>query len=210
MSLPPVWRFARERFCDSQPKIPCRIVNDKLLTFCSLNCFFFSLYLSFAGAFFCLRLFKYSFDPPYWPNTGKFDKIAFSLSVDHKLLGISVGSTAQQGIPVTLTIKVTNISGGVIASKSTQHTFGQQIPDHPVYFDQPILLTAGQQYIAASLVEGASMPELVRIFDGSAIGACNNPHLTITFSNVSTEEMVDSNGSTVQEGQIIFMFFKPP
>lgn len=91
-----------------------------------------------------------------------------------------------------------------------QHTFGQQIPDHPVYFDQPILLTAGQQYIAASLVEGASMPELVRIFDGSAIGTCNNPHLTITFSNVSTEEMVDSNGSTVQEGQIIFMFFKPP
>ena len=152
----------------------------------------------------------YSFDPPYWPNTGKFDKIAFSLSADHKLLGISVGSTAQQGIALTLTIKVSNISGNVIASKTTQHTFGQEIPIYPVLFDQPILLTAGQQYIAASLVEAkASMPELVRSFDGSAIKFCN-PHLTVTFANVPTEEMADSNGSTVQEGQIVFFYFKPP
>ena len=187
----------------------CCIVNDKLLTFFNLNCFLFFFLFLFAGAFSCLRLPTYSFDPPYWPNTGKFDKIAFSLSADHKLLGISVGSTAQQGIPVTLTIKVTNISGVVIASKTMQHTFSQGLPDHPVFFDQPILLTAGQQYIAASLVEEASMPELARSFDGSAIRACN-PHLTVTFSIVPTEEMTDSNGSTVQEGQIIFLYFKPP
>jgi len=125
-------------------------------------------------------------------------------------LGIAVGSTAQQGIPVTLTIKVSNISGVVIASKTTQHTFRQGIPDYPVYFDQPILLTPGQQYIAASLVEAeANMPELARSFDGSAIRFCN-PHLTVTFSNVPAEEMADSNGSTVQEGQIIFLYFKPP
>jgi len=125
-------------------------------------------------------------------------------------LGIAVGSTAQQGIPVTLTIKVSNISGVAIASKTTQHTFRQGIPDYPVYFDQPILLTAGQQYITASLVEAeANMPELARSFDGSAIRFCN-PHLTVTFSNVPAEEMADSNGSTVQEGQIIFLYFKPP
>ncbi|XP_020628365.1 uncharacterized protein LOC110065552 [Orbicella faveolata] len=162
------------------------------------------------GSFFCLRLPTFSFDPPYSPNTGKFDKIAFSLSANHKLLGIAVGSTAQQGIPVTLTIKVSNISGVAIASKTTQHTFRHGIPDYPVYFDQPILLTAGQQYIAASLVEAeANMSELARSFDGSAIRFCN-PHLTVTFSNVPAEEMADSNGSTVQEGQIIFLYFKPP
>ena len=124
-------------------------------------------------------------------------------------MGISVGSTAQQGIPVTLTIKVSNISGGVIASTTKQHIFGHGIPDYPVYFDQPILLTASQQYIAASLVEGANMPELARSYDGSAIRFCN-PHLTVTFSNVPTEEMADSNGSTVEEGQITFLYFKPP
>lgn len=175
---------------------------------CLLLCFLY-LWAFFAGSFFCLRLPTYSFDPPHWPNTGKFDKIAFSLSADHKLLGISVGSTAQQGIPVTLTIKVSNISGDVIASKTTQHIFRYGIPNYPVYFDQPILLTANEQYIAASLVEGANIPELARNYDGSAIRFCN-PHLTVTFSDVPTEEMADSNGSTVQEGQIIFLYFKPP
>ena len=124
-------------------------------------------------------------------------------------MGISVGSTAQQGIPVTLTIKVSNISGSVIASKTEQHTFRYGIPDYPVFFDQPILLAAGQQYIAASLVEAANMPELARSFDGSAVIVCNS-HLTVTFSNVPTEEMADSNGSTVEEGQIIILYFKPP
>ena len=156
-----------------------------------------------------MRLLTYSFHPPHWPNTGKFDKIAFSLSAEHKLLGIAVGSTAQQGIPVTLTIKVSNISGGVIASKTTQHTFGQGIPAHAVFFDQPLLLVADKQYTAASLVKGANMPELARVFDGSPIRVCN-PQLTVTFSNVPTKEMADSNGSTVQEGQTIFLYFKPP
>lgn len=192
---------------DSLPKITCCIGNNKLLTFCF---FVFYIYvIFFAEYFFCLRLPLFSFDPPHWPNIGKFDKIAFSLSADSKLLGISVGSTAQQGIPVTLTIKVSNISGGVIASKTAQHIFRHGIPDYPVYFDQPILLTTNQQYIAASLVQGANMPELARSFDGSAIIFCN-PHLTVTFSNVPAEEMADSNGSTVQEGQIIFLYFKPP
>lgn len=184
--------------------IHCCIVL-KFQLFASLFCLCFV----FTEAFSCLRLPTYSFNPPYWPNTGKFDKISFSLSADHKLLGFSVGSTAQQGIPVTLTIKVSNISGGVIASKTKQHTFRYGIPDYPVFFDQPILLAAGQQYIAASLVEAASMPELARSFDGSAIKVCNS-YLTVTFSNVPAEEMADSNGSTVEEGQIIFLYFKPP
>jgi len=109
----------------------------------------------------------HSFHPPHWPNTGKFDKIALSLSANHKLLRIADGSTPQQGIPVTLTIKVSNILGGVIASRTTQHTFGQEIPAHSAFFYQPILLVTDKQYIAAFLVEGANMPELARNFDGS-------------------------------------------
>ena len=167
-------------------------------------------FLSFTGAFSCLRFRSYSFDPPYWPNNGKFDKIAFSLSADHQLLGIAVGSTVQQGISVQLTIKVTNISGGVIASKTIQHTFSQGLPVHPVFFDQPILLTAGERYIAASRVEEAtSMPDLVRSSQGSAIKVCNF-QLTVTFSEVPPDEMADSNQSTVQEGRVVFLYFKPP
>ncbi len=169
------------------------------------------MFLFSTGAFHCLRLPSYYTTPPYWPNTGKFDKIAFSLSADHKFLGIGVGSTVQQGIPVSLTIKVTDISGGIIASKTVQHTFGISPVYHIVYFDQPILLTANQQYIAASLVEEAtSFPDLIQFFDGVAIVGCQNPQLIITFAEVPPGEMADSNGSTVQKGQIFYLEFKAP
>ncbi|XP_078361523.1 uncharacterized protein LOC144645865 [Oculina patagonica] len=159
------------------------------------------------GAVSCLRLPTWALQTS-WPNSGKFDKIAFSINADHFLLGISIGSTIQQGILVQLTIKLTDISGGVIASKTIPHTFNQGIEDLPVYFDQPILLTADQQYIAASQVEGAGNPETIKSFEGSAVLSCN-PQLTITFSDVPADEMADSNGSTVQEGQISVLYFKP-
>ena len=108
-----------------------------------------------------------------------------------------------------LTINLTDISGSVIASKTIQHTFNRGTEDLPVYFDEPILLTAGQQYIAASQVKGAGLPNTIRSFDGSAVLSCK-PQLTITFSNVPADEMDDSNKSTVQEGQISYLYFKPP
>ena len=148
--------------------------------------------------------------PPYWANTGKFDKIAFSLSTNHHILGISVTNTVQLNIPVHLTIKLTDLSGTVIASKTKSHTFTDGPIDYPVFFDQPILLTAGQQYIAAALVEGEGMlPEMIYSEDGKEVTICN-PHLNITFSNVPPGEFADSNNSTVEKGQISLLYVKPP
>ncbi|KAL9981343.1 hypothetical protein ACROYT_G010034 [Oculina patagonica] len=158
--------------------------------------------------FYCRRLPLFYSNGPYWPNSGKFDKIAFSLSADHYLLGIMIASPVQQGILVQLTIKLTDISGGVIASKTVPH-ISNSLLNTVVYFDEPILLTAGQQYIAASLVEAASsFPEMYKSHGGSETITCGNPQLTITFANVPPGEMEDSNGSTVQEGQITFLDFK--
>ena len=157
-----------------------------------------------------MRLPTYFLSPPFWANTGKFDKIAFSLSTKHHILGISVTNTVQLNIPVQLTIKLTDLSGTVIASKTKSHTFTDGPIDYAAFFDQPILLTAGQRYIAATLVEGEGMlPEMIYSKNGKEVKICN-PHLTITFSNVPPGEFADSNQSTVQKGQISFLYFKPP
>ncbi|XP_078360937.1 uncharacterized protein LOC144645292 [Oculina patagonica] len=194
--------------CDSNPCLyggTCVVSSDGGYT-CECT-FFQSGQHCELGVFYCQRLPSYFPDGPYWPNSGKFDKIAFSLSADHNLLGISIGQTVQLGLPVNLTIKVTDISGGIIASKTIQHTFNSVLTT--VYFDHPILLTAGQQYIAASLVEEAtSLPEMIKFGGGSEILTCGNPLLTITFADAPSGEWEDSNKSTVQEGQILYLDFK--
>ena len=157
-----------------------------------------------------MRLGLFSSSGPHWPTTGKFDKIAFSLSASQYLLGITACATVDHGIPVDITIKVTDISGSDIASKSMPYTFARNQPYFIVYFDEPIFLAAGQQYIAATLVEAPTMPLLLRFYGGSSVVTCTNPHVTVTFSNVPANEMADSNGSTVSEGLIPHMDFKSP
>ncbi len=192
-------------FRDSRPRTPLFLSSsDKL----SIQVYLKVINVFFIEFFYCRRLPLFYSNGPYWPNSGKFDKIAFSLSADHYLLGIMIASPVQQGILVQLTIKLTDISGFVIASKTVPH-ISNSLLNTVVYFDEPILLTAGQQYIAASLVEAASsFPEMYKSHGGSETITCGNPQLTITFANVPPGEMEDSNGSTVQEGQITFLDFK--
>lgn len=144
-------------------------------------------------------------NPPHWPNTGKYDKIAFKLSTDHHILGIRVGSTDPERINVQITARLTNTTGGVLAIKTKQHSY-DSFASHLVLFDEPYLLTADQQYIAATLVEAPGNVRLRKYIEGESTAQCGA--MIATFSNVSPEEMADSNGSTVPRGRVPGVFLR--
>lgn len=112
---------------------------------------FILFFLNLIAYFRCGRATKYTKSQPYWPNTGKFDKVAFSISVDHYVIGMTVGSTIQSNVTVQISIKLTDTVENLIANKSSQYAF--TISNFVVlFFDRPYRITAGQQYIAATLV----------------------------------------------------------
>ncbi|XP_022808679.1 neurogenic locus notch homolog protein 1-like [Stylophora pistillata] len=146
---------------------------------------------------------------PTWPVTGKFDKIAFSLSADHYVLGIRVGSTSPERVDVTVTVKITHSDGCVIVTKTISHRFPDWTSD-PVFFDQAVLLTAGQQYIAASHVAAPNYNyfSLRKYKEGASSVQCGG--ITVTFSKVSPAEFADSNGSNVLEGRVPALILRSP
>lgn len=135
--------------------------------------------------------------------------MAFSVSADHYLVGIIAGSTIQQNINVQITVKLTDISGNLIASASGNHAFTTS--GVYVYFDRPYRITAGQRYIAATLVytPPSTYPPLIHFVNIVTSTQCGPRVMTVTFSNVPQAEMDDSNGSTVEKGRVSSLVFKP-
>ena len=145
-----------------------------------------------------------------WLNNGKFDKIAFSISEDHYIVGVVVGPTFQADIPVTMTVKVTDIAGKLIVMASRDYTF-KGVELQTVLFDRANRITAGQQYIAATMVYAlpSTYPSLLTFVRTVTSTQCGPVNMTVTFSNVPQAEMDDSNGSTVDEGRVPRLIFKP-
>ena len=148
-----------------------------------------------------------SSDYQSWPITDKFDKIAFTLSADHYVLGVRVGSTFPERVDVTVTIKITHSDGVLIVTKTVQRRFPDWTSD-PIYFDQAVLLSGGQQYIAASLVEAPYYVSLRKYEEGESTVQCSG--LIVTFSTVSYAEFADSNGSNVLEGRVPALILRSP
>lgn len=163
------------------------------------------------GDFICGRSFTYTKFPPYWPNTGKFDKIAFTISTDHYIVGIVAGSPIQWNMNVYVSVKLTDIAGNSIATASITHAFKTSLVY--VFFDRPYRITAGQQYIAATRVyiPPSSYPPLITYVKTVTSTQCgpSGHMMTVTFSNVPPAEMDDSNGSTVEKGRATKLVFKP-
>ena len=159
----------------------------------------------------CARSYTYTKSQPYWPNTGKFDKIAFTISADHYIIGITAGSPIQWYKNVYVTVKLTDIEGNLIADASVYHAFKTSFVH--VFFDRPYRIIAGQQYIAATRVyiPPSTYPPLITYIKTVTSRQCgpSGDTMTVTFSNVPQDEMDDSNGSTVEKGRATKVIFKP-
>ena len=91
----------------------------------------------------------------------------------------------------------------MIATASLNHTF-EGVEYLNVFFDQPYRLTAGQDYIAATMVyvPPSTYPPLLKYVNAVNLTQCGPGNITVMFSSASKEEMDDSNGSTVDEGRV--------
>lgn len=118
-----------------------------------------------------------------------------------------MGSTVPEFVNVKITVKITNAAGSAIVSKTIHYTFTTWTST-AIFFDQAILLTAGKQYIAASLFEAPSFVSLRPYTDGEPTSQCGG--ITVTFSKVSSAEFADSNGSTVMKGRVPGLILRPP
>ena len=135
--------------------------------------------------FWCQRTNFYHPDT-FWLNQGKFDKITFSISSDHYIIGVIEGATFTPGISVIVTINLTDTG-------------------------KPYRLTAGQDYIAATMVyvPPSTYPPLLKYVNAVNLTQCGPGNITVMFSSASKEEMDDSNGSTVDEGRVPALILKP-
>lgn len=120
------------------------------------------------------------------------------------------GATFTPGISVIVTINVTDTLGNLIATASRNHTF-EGVEYLNVFFDQPYRLTAGQNYIAATMVyvPPSTYPPLLKYVNAVNLTQCGPGNMTVMFSSASKEEMDDSNGSTVDEGRVPALILKP-
>ena len=171
------------------------------------NIFILNLFYTSTGDFKCERG-AYDIYGQSWPNTGKFDKIAFSVSDDVYIIGIIVASTVDF-INVQITAKLTDIAGNVLATTSTYGAFLSA--GLYMFFDQPYRITAGQQYIAATQVYDppSSYPSLIQVTNTVSSTQCGPNAMTVTFSTVPQAQLDDSNGSTVNKGRVPKLVFKP-
>lgn len=113
------------------------------------------------------------------------------------------GATFTPGMSVIVTINLTDTQGNLIATASRRHTF-EGVEYLNVFFDRPYRLTAGQDYIAATMVyvPPSTYPPLLKYVDAVNLIQCGPGNMIVKFSSASKEEMDDSNGSTVDEGRV--------
>ena len=95
-----------------------------------------------------------------------------------------------------LTINLTDTQGNLIATASRNHTF-EGVEYLNVFFDQPYRLTAGQDYIAATMVyvPPATYPPFLKYVKAINLTQCGPGNTTVIFSSASKQETDDSNGS---------------